>query len=53
MCFCRDHETAVCYDDDADLPSQDDRLHRLVKEFGSNSWSSVSLHFKVSNLISL
>ncbi|XP_026219006.1 transcriptional activator Myb-like isoform X2 [Anabas testudineus] len=25
---------------------EDDRLHRLVKEFGSNSWSSVSLHFK-------
>ncbi|KAM8849196.1 uncharacterized protein AB9W97_021009 [Spinachia spinachia] len=25
---------------------EDDKLHRLVKEFGSNSWSSVSLHIK-------
>ncbi|XP_029283538.1 transcriptional activator Myb-like [Cottoperca gobio] len=25
---------------------EDEQLHRLVKEFGSNSWSSVSLHFK-------
>ncbi|XP_042284044.1 transcriptional activator Myb-like [Thunnus maccoyii] len=25
---------------------EDEKLHRLVKEFGSNSWSSVSLHFK-------
>ncbi|XP_018534538.1 myb-related protein B isoform X2 [Lates calcarifer] len=25
---------------------EDERLQRLVKEFGSNSWSSVSLHFK-------
>ncbi|KAM7399959.1 hypothetical protein PAMA_004580 [Pampus argenteus] len=24
----------------------DEKLHRLVKEFGSNSWSLVSLHFK-------
>lgn len=37
-------------DDDADdLGPQDERLQRLVKEFGSNSWSSVSLHFKVSS----
>ncbi|KAM7379885.1 hypothetical protein PAMP_005401 [Pampus punctatissimus] len=25
---------------------EDEKLHRLVKEFGSNSWSLVSLHFK-------
>ncbi|XP_044075509.1 myb-related protein B-like isoform X2 [Siniperca chuatsi] len=25
---------------------EDEKLHRLLKEFGSNSWSSVSLHFK-------
>ncbi|XP_034410644.1 transcriptional activator Myb-like isoform X3 [Cyclopterus lumpus] len=25
---------------------EDEKLHRLVKELGSNSWSSVSLHFK-------
>ncbi|XP_054483433.1 transcriptional activator Myb-like isoform X2 [Anoplopoma fimbria] len=25
---------------------EDEKLHRLVKEFGSNSWSSISLHFK-------
>ncbi|XP_039672275.1 myb-related protein A-like [Perca fluviatilis] len=25
---------------------EDEKLHRLVKEFGSSSWSSVSLHFK-------
>ncbi|XP_077956210.1 uncharacterized protein LOC120816369 isoform X2 [Gasterosteus aculeatus] len=25
---------------------EDDTLHRLVQEFGSNSWSSVSLHVK-------
>nr|XP_020480924.1 transcriptional activator Myb-like [Monopterus albus] len=25
---------------------EDEKLHRLVKEFGSNSWASVSLHFK-------
>ncbi|XP_037313033.2 transcriptional activator Myb-like isoform X1 [Pungitius pungitius] len=25
---------------------EDDKLHRLVKEFGPNSWSSVSLHIK-------
>ncbi|XP_070774757.1 transcriptional activator Myb-like [Enoplosus armatus] len=33
-------------DDDDDLPPQDEKLYRLLKEFGSNSWSSVSLHFK-------
>lgn len=38
-------------DEDDDLPPQDEKLHRLVKEFGSNSWSSVSLHFKVSSFI--
>ncbi|KAI3374827.1 hypothetical protein L3Q82_021049 [Scortum barcoo] len=27
---------------------EEERLLRLVKEFGSNSWSSVSLHFKTS-----
>ncbi|XP_074505920.1 uncharacterized protein LOC141776336 isoform X2 [Sebastes fasciatus] len=26
---------------------EDEKLHRLVKEFGSHNWSSVSLHFKV------
>ncbi|XP_059200498.1 transcriptional activator Myb-like [Centropristis striata] len=25
---------------------EDDKLHTLVKDFGSNRWSSVSLHFK-------
>ncbi|KAG7222888.1 hypothetical protein INR49_015995, partial [Caranx melampygus] len=25
---------------------EDEKLHRLVKEFGSSSWSSVSLHFR-------
>ncbi|XP_026170411.1 transcriptional activator Myb-like [Mastacembelus armatus] len=25
---------------------EDDKLHRLVKEFGPSSWASVSLHFK-------
>lgn len=38
-------------DGDGALPPQDEKLHRLLKEFGSNSWSSVSLHFKVSALI--
>lgn len=34
--------------DDGDLRPQDEELHRLVKEFGSHSWASVSLHYKVS-----
>ncbi|XP_075933581.1 uncharacterized protein LOC142933374 [Anarhichas minor] len=25
---------------------EDEKLHKLMKEFGSNNWSSVSLHFK-------
>ncbi|XP_069575445.1 myb-related protein A-like [Brachyistius frenatus] len=25
---------------------EDEKLHRLIKELGSNSWSSVSIHFK-------
>ncbi|XP_051250371.1 myb-related protein B-like [Dicentrarchus labrax] len=30
---------------------EDEKLHRLLKEFGSNSWSSVSLHFRVIDLV--
>lgn len=33
----------------AALPPQDEKLQRLLKEFGSNSWSSVSHHFRVSS----
>ncbi|KAM6920655.1 uncharacterized protein PEZ65_012577 [Lycodopsis pacificus] len=30
----------------ANQANSDEKLHKLMKEFGSNNWSSVSLHFK-------
>lgn len=38
-------------DDDDEVPLQDKKLHRLVKGFGSNSWSSVAVPFEVSSFV--